>query len=149
MHDVYTAKQSDLEAYLKAVAPVDGQKGLLGMIGGKPVGFDLVSRTEAYGQLHGKLVKSYAMDALLSQDKDGGEPSADAARAFLKEAAACEGKAHKSGGHGWDQRFQGKGMVGSALVYRKALLHTAFFRAEESDKVGHISSYRRRRGFRA
>jgi hypothetical protein len=148
MHDVYRAKESDLEAYLKAFAAVDGQKGLLVMIGGKAVGFDLVSRPEAYAQLHGKLVRSYAMDALLSKDKKGMEPSANPAKAFLKEAAACEGKAHKSVGHGWDHRFEGKAIVGSALVYRQTVIHAAFFRAGEDDKAGRMSSATSRRRFR-
>jgi hypothetical protein len=148
MHDVYRAREADLEAYLKAFPTVDGQKGVLVMIAGKPVGFDLISRPEAYARLHGKLVKSYAMDALFSRDRDGEEPSADAARLFMKEAAGCRGMAHKSVGHGQDHRFQGKAMVGSALVYRQAVIQAAFFRARESDEVGRMSSLGSRRRFR-
>lgn len=37
-------------------------------------------------------------------------------------------------------------MVGSALVYNKALIHAAFFRVTEAEKAGHMSGFARRRG---
>ena len=51
-------------------------------------------------------------------------------------------------GLGWDYRFQAPGMVGSALVYEKTVVHAAFFRASEGDRTGRISSLRGRRSFR-
>ncbi|HNQ01602.1 MAG TPA: hypothetical protein PKN59_04855, partial [Syntrophales bacterium] len=68
--------------------------------------------------------------------------------AFLAEALACTGQRFKSVGHGWDFRLEGKGMVGSALVYNKALVHAAFFRVTEAEKAGRMSGLSRRRGFR-
>ena len=148
MHDVFRAKEADVEAYLKAFAVKEGQKGLLVMIGGKAVGFDLVSRTEAYVQLHGKLLKSYAMDALLAHGAGSKEPAVDEAPAFIREAIACEDERHASVGLGFDHRCTGKGMVGSALVHEDTVVHTAFFRAGEDDKVGRISGLTSRRRFR-
>ena len=71
-----------------------------------------------------------------------------APQAFIAEALACTGKRFKSVGHGWDFRLEGKGMVGSALVYNKALIHSAFFRTTEAEKAGHMAGISRRRGFR-
>ena len=68
MKDVYDAKGAELDDYLKSFKIVDGQKGLLVFLGGKPVGFDFVSRPGAFGQLFPKLVKSYAMEAMLAAD---------------------------------------------------------------------------------
>jgi hypothetical protein len=94
MRDAYRARESDLDAYVQAFEAIPRQKGLLVMIDGEAVGFDMVSREEACEQLHGKLVKSYAMDALLSgqgEDKTK-KASLDVGRAFVQEAAACEEK---------------------------------------------------------
>jgi len=118
------------------------------MIGGKAVGFDLVSRPQAYAQLNIRLVGSYAMDALLSRHSEIAQASGDAGRAFLKEAAHCEGKAYKSVGHGWDHRFTGPAVVGSALICSEAVIHAAFFRSGEADDTGRISSAGSRRWFR-
>jgi len=148
MRDVFKARQSDLDDHLKAFKCVEHQRGLLVMMGGVVVAFDMLSRESAYGQLHAKLVKSYAMDALLEAGKKTDKPSLDKAKAFIKEACGCEEKRHRSVGMGWGCRFQGPKMVGSALTYRKAVIHAAFFRASEGDRAGRVSSWRGRRGFR-
>jgi hypothetical protein len=88
------------------------------------------------------------MDALLAASEKPKGASVDKARAFVKEAARCEEKKHNSPGLGSDYRLRGPRIVGSALVYESAVIHAAFFRAEEGDDTGHISSYRQRRGFR-
>ncbi len=49
---------------------------------------------------------------------------------------------------GWDYRFEGKDKVGSALVYRKRIIHMAFFKVSKEERVGRMSGYKRRRGYR-
>ena len=66
----------------------------------------------------------------------------------IEEAGQCKEEKFKSVGHGWDHRFEGKGMVGSALVHEEKVIHMAFFSADESEKVGKMSSASRRRTFR-
>ncbi|RXM21799.1 hypothetical protein EO238_27165 [Citrobacter sp. AAK_AS5] len=66
----------------------------------------------------------------------------------MAEALACTGQRFKSVGPGWDFRLEGKGMVGSALVYNKALVHAAFFRTTAAEKAGPMAGFSRRRGFR-
>jgi len=148
MRDVFSARKKDLDDYLKAFNCSDGQMGLLVFIGGDVVALDIVSRAGAYARLHAKFVKSYAMDALVQARNEKKEPSVEKARAFIQQVQGCEGKRHQSVGHGWDHRFRASGVVGSALVYRKTVVHAAFFRADESEQAGRISSFRHRRGFR-
>jgi hypothetical protein len=70
MKDVYDAKGAELDDYLKSFRVVDGQKGMLVFLEGKPVGFDFVSRPAAFGLLFPKLVKSYAMEAMLAAEAE-------------------------------------------------------------------------------
>jgi hypothetical protein len=148
MRDAFTARQQELDDYVAGFPCNEGQHGLLVFIGGRVVGFDVVSRAEAYAQLHGKLVRSYAMDALLARDRGHGQGSPEAARAFVASSTQCEGERHKSVGQGWDHRFMGEGLVGSALVHMERVVHAAFFRASEADKAGRMSSHGQRRRFR-
>jgi len=148
MRDVYEAKRSDLDAYLKAFTCVPHQKGLLIFINGKIIGFDFVSLESAFKVLHPKLVKSYAMEALIEKKEKPKKPKVKEAKSFIEEVAACEEKKYESVGKGWDYRFQGKDVVGSALVFQKKVIHMAFFRITESEKTGPIAGYRRRKGFR-
>ena len=148
MHDVYKSKDKDITSYLEAFTCLEDQKGILVFINGEVVGYDFLSLSGAFKMIFGKLVKSYAIEAALKREK--GKKKADKKRAegFLKETAGAGDKKYQSTGLGWDYRFQGEKVVGSALVYDKKVIHTAFFRVSKSEKVGDMSSAARRRGFR-
>lgn len=147
MKEVFESKESDLRGYLETFPYVPGQKGIFVMLNGEAAGFDILSLRPAYEIIHPKLVKSYAMDALL-QKKNENETSADMAKSFIEEATRCEEKKYESIGHGYDHRFEGKTIVGSSLVFQEKVIHMAFFRVDESDRAGTISSSSRRRRFR-
>ncbi len=119
-----------------------------GRINGEPAGLDIISREEAYAELHQKLVKSYAIDTLLQRKEQFDEPSVAKAEVFLKEARDCEESRFDSIGQGFDYRFKGAKIVGSALVYEKSIIHLAFFRLDKDERDDHMSRYSRRRDFR-
>jgi len=163
MKDMYEERQGDLNDYLESFPLQSGQRGLIALIRGRVAGFDLVSRESAYRDLHEKLVKSYGLDALISMQrrrsrntnsKENPEEKnllLKKAKAFLKATGSCEGKRYSSVGHGWDYRFSGSTMVGSALVYQEAVIHSAFFRSSGSGSGRNsdpMSGFRRRRNYR-
>ncbi len=153
MRDVIGERERDIAPFLEAVEPLHGQKGLLVFIGGEVAGMDIVSRSEAYAELHPKLLRSYAVDALAGQSPRRREPSFEAARAFLEEAAGCGEEKYRSAGLGWDHRFAGPGVVGTALAWRRRVIHAAFFRTwrrgQESGMGGGVMrDFRARRHFR-
>ncbi len=136
MKDVFESRLKELEKYLKAFKCVPDQKGILVLLNGEVVGFDFVSRESAYKVLHAKLVKSYAMEAILQKKGNAAKSKNDKAKAFIKEASSCSEKKYESIGNGWDYRYEGKKVVGSVLLYRKKVIHMAFFRVAEGEKVG-------------
>lgn len=148
MRDVFEEKKSDLDDYLKPFPYVPHQKGILVMINGKVIGFDILSFEPVYEALHPKLAKSYAMDAILQQGGKADNGSVEKARRFIEDTRQCKEERFKSVGHGWDHRFEGSGVVGSALVHQEKVIHMAFFGITESEKVGRMSSASRRRSFR-
>ena len=88
------------------------------------------------------------MDALLQRKETTDKGSVEKAREFVEEAGQCKEEKFKSVGHGWDHRFEGKGMVGSALVHEENVIHMAFFKMDQEEKAGRISSASRRRRYR-
>ncbi len=163
MRDVYAAKEADLDGYLKSFRLVDGQKGILVFVDGKPAGMDFVSKDAAFATLFPKLVKSYAMEAMLlterrkrgrgkgDPEKALAKPTADEARAFLKRAAGSDEKKYESVGLGWSYRYAGPGIVGSALAFNDKVVHMAFFvidEAESAQDPGSMAGSRMRRSFR-
>lgn len=148
MQDVYTDKAEELNEYVQAFESIPQQRGSLVFINGEPAGFDVISREEAYAELHLKLVKSYAIDTLLQRKEQFDEPSVAKARVFLKEARECEESRFASIGQGFDYRFKGAKIVGSALIFEKSIIHLAFFRLDKDERDDHMSGYSQRRDFR-
>ena len=148
MLDIYTAKAEDLNEYVEAFECLPQQRGSLVFINDEPAGFDVISREEAYAELHQKLVRSYAVDTLLQRKEQFDEPSVAKGEVFLKEARECEESKFASIGQGFDYRFKGAKMVGSALVFEKSVIHLAFFRLDEDERDDHMSRYSQRRDFR-
>ena len=149
MRDVYQSKAGDLEKYMRAFLCLPHQRGLLAVIDGEVAGFDFLSRETAYKMAHPKLARSYALDALLQRTESGTEVSSSIARAFLDTALRSKGKKYESVGHGWDHRLEGEDLVGSALTFRNAVIHMAFFRSTAQQREERMARSRRRREFRA
>lgn len=148
MKDVFEKKTQDLNEYIEAIPLIPDQKGMMVFINGAVVGFDILSHAAAYAGLHSKLLKSYAMEALLERTRRFPEPAIDAAKHFLGAVASSEEKKYRSTGLGWDYRFEAPGKVGSALVNDDRVVHMAFFAITESEKAGNMSGFRQRRGYR-
>jgi hypothetical protein len=148
MRDVFAAKTEELDEYLKAFTLIPNQRGLLAMIDREVVGFDFVSLESAYKLLHAKLVKSYAMDALLHKEGSEERPPIEEAQGFLAQTLKCKEKKYESVGRGSDYRYEGEKLVGSALKVDKKVIHAAFFMISESEKTGDIATSRRRSRFR-
>ena len=151
MRDVFQARMSDLDALLLQFSLQPGQRGLLATAGDTVLGFDLVSRSDVYAVLHTKLVRSYVMDALLSELKPSSGAAGELAKGFLLATSSTEEKRYKSVGHGYDYRYAGEGMVGSVIAFRSEVVHAAFFAVpseESSTSHDHLRSHIHRRGFR-
>jgi hypothetical protein len=151
MRDVFESQRDSLDEAIKAFPLVPGQVGMLAVISGEAAGFDLVSRSAAYARLHGKLIKSYVMDALAGRKKAGSDAAAaaKAAQDFVDRAARCEEKTFKSVGCGDDYRLKGDRIAGSALMHQDTVVHTAFFNLDQAVAEGHMSGLNRRRSYRA
>jgi hypothetical protein len=183
MRDVFEAKKKVLDNYLKSFKLEASQKGVLVFIGGEVAGLDFVSREQAFGVLHAKLLKSYAIEAMLIGERAGAaaapkwekkgereteekgaagkpakksikargpKPDEGAAREFLGRAAECGETPYESVGLGTSLRYEGQGVIGSALAVDDRIIHMAFFKTarNEAGKAEHMAPASTRRRFR-
>jgi hypothetical protein len=148
MRDILEAKQEDMDEFLSRFPIIPGQHGFIVMMNGKVVGMDIVSRTEAFAVLHPKLIRSYVMDALTEKPATRKTASRKKADAFLTEITQCTENKFDSIGYGCDYRYEGKNIVGSALVHEGTVIHMAFFQISAAEKAGRMSSVSRRRAYR-
>jgi hypothetical protein len=158
MNDVFKAKKDDLQKYLDALKPVDGQKGILIAVHGEIAGMDILSSEAAYKEYHDKLLKSYAMDAILKTKSVSSPIFLETAQLFITETMNAQETIYPSKGYGRDHRFTGTRIVGSSLECDDEIIHAAFFRTE-TRTTGHnhidaeinttIAGYQRRKHFRS
>jgi hypothetical protein len=148
MKDILEAKQKDMEAFLERLPLVADQDGLIVLVNGEVIGLDRVSRAAAFRILHPKLIRSYVMDALTEKPVKEKETSTKKTNAFLKKILQCTEQPFDSVGYGRDYRYEGKKIVGSALVHEDTVIHMAFFQITETEKAGRMSSVSQRRAYR-
>jgi len=149
MKDVFVQKEDSLNDYLNAFKINEGQNGIFIFLKGKSVGFDYISLSAAYSNLHLKLLKSYAMDALLQNDSKEYEIKESEVDEFIEKIKNSNAKNFDSVGYGMDLRLAGKGVIGSALAWDNCVIHMACFKMDdekifESSDTGNMSGYRRR-----
>ncbi|MFA0832602.1 MAG: ARPP-1 family domain-containing protein [Methanobacterium formicicum] len=149
MHDIYKSRDEDLEKYHRSFPVQNGQNGILVMVNGEVLGFDIVSSGIAYYVLHRKLLKSYALEAILHEEAEveADFNGLDKVKTFLDDVRLSMSEKHKSVGYGWDHRLEGPSVVGSSLTYQDQVIHMAFFNRGKN-KTNDMSSYNQRRGFR-
>lgn len=72
MKDVFEGKKDDLKEYIRAFQCLPHQKGMFVFVGGEVARWDILSRELAFKVVFPKLIKSYALDALLEKAKKKG-----------------------------------------------------------------------------
>ncbi len=126
MEDVYRSRGEMLDEICAAFPLLGGQCGIYVGIGGQFAGLDLVSQPEVWRDLHSKLVRSYAIDAvsrrLPESPLDPGK--LDGLFSALLESDVSN---YRSVGLGEDLRLEGRDLTGSALLWDKDLVHLAAY----------------------
>lgn len=156
MKHVHTTQRDRLEDYLKAFPKGSGQAGVIVFINGRAEGLELLSRPAAYAKLHDRLLRSYALDALVHrprrQEDEKQEVDQALADSFVEQSLEAQEEKFPSVGLGDDHRYEADSIVGSALVVDTTPVHLAFFRlpgdnGAEGDTQ--MASLRNRRGYRS
>ncbi len=150
MRDVYESRKTKLKSYVEAFPIAANQTGLLVMIDGAVVGLDILSRSDAFARLGPKMIRSYAMETIGPAPEKASVPSVATGKAFMASLEGIVPKPYDSPGVGQDYRFTSNVTVGSALVYREAVIHAAFFAIEPQSTKDETSMRRaaQRRRFR-
>lgn len=116
--DVYAQRAGDIAGYLDAFPLQSGQHGLLVLRDGEVVGLDFVSRAACYAQLHAKLLRSYAFDAVTREMSRGRAAGHGGGGAQRRKSADGETGEKAARGEGVGLRLD------AALARAKAFLET-------------------------
>lgn len=131
MSDVYEASERSLSEYIRAFHAQPGQRGAVVALDGRIVGVELFDRPSPFARYLEKLVRSWALDALETENgKEFASPQAEAeARAFLERIRQASAERFAALGEGEDIRLSGEGISGGALAAGGRLVHLAAYAA--------------------
>jgi hypothetical protein len=127
MSDAYESSRDALQAYTRAFRAEPRQRGAVAAIDGKVIGLELFDSAATFAKYLDKLVRSYAFDALETDNGKARAPSAEQVERFLAQMQAAAEERFAALGEGEDIRLSGKGVAGGALMAEGRLVHLAGF----------------------
>jgi hypothetical protein len=102
-------------------------QGVVAAVGNEIIAADLFTSTALFRKLWPKLLDSYVIDAVDRTDK-GRAPDAVAVKRWLSGLPRARRTEKDTPGEGRLYELRGGGLIGSALVYDRALVHLELFR---------------------
>ena len=141
MAAIYESNRDALSDYTSRFTTAQGQVGAVFMINGKVAGMDAFGRAETFEKVFGKLVSSYALDALdLSLEIDDSKALKSPVTRFLKSVRSAEIKEHPSVGVGTDCRLESSSAIGFALVLDGEVIHIPVFKKTNYQRGNNTNS---------
>ncbi|MEW6541548.1 MAG: DUF6569 family protein [Bacillota bacterium] len=144
IHDVYAHYEAKLHGLVGGLEPGADQDGVAAFIDGRFACLDLFASAATLKAVWGKLVKSYAMDALETAGRKEANGQADFG-GVLELIRGCEYRVYPSVGQGTDIRLRGRGVVGACLLDEGGLLHLTVFGIKGSESEARMARPSRRR----
>jgi len=148
MREVYEGKKHELQECLEAFPIIEKQRGLVFLIDRAVVGMDILSRPEAYSDVHNKLLRSYVVDSMCGNGESHRHPDPEAVGQFIDQILGCSESSFPSVGLGTDSRLERRKLCGSALVCEDTCIHAAFYSNIPFEDGSRMRGFRQRRGFR-
>lgn len=122
--DIEKQRRSEIEDRLGQFRPATGQSGVLALVDGKPVAFDLFDRPSTLTKLWQGLVGSYVAESLLVKASDT-SVDVEAAAEWIRGAGMGEASCHQAVGLGETVSITGAQHDTSALVVDGVAVHIA------------------------
>jgi hypothetical protein len=144
MSAMYESYDDQLKNYLEQFPRSAGQTGFMAAINEKMAGMELFDSPDNLGKYFGKLIQSYALDAIdLKRQEQGQSPQVtkEKAESWMNEVKKAQVTMNPSLGLGEDLRIEGKGIIGSGLLHDETLLYLSVFAKTEDTEQGRPGSH--------
>jgi|YNPNPStandDraft_1061719.scaffolds.fasta_scaffold03923_2 hypothetical protein len=143
MADLFECYRDRLEAFTKAFSLVDCQVGAVFALNGLIAGMECFFHQATFGKFFGKLIESYALDALdYRLPKEDKAPYLEDPKPFLQRLKEARPREYPTLGLGRSLRIKGESFFGAALVEEGKVLHMNVF-ADQESLVGRKAGFQR------
>jgi len=139
MASIFEKEMPSIREYVKHFRLVEAQVGAVFMINGRVAGLEAFGKHGTFKKIFGKLIESYALDAIDWYDPEKEDKFLKSAvTGFMRTSLDTSLNVQPSVGLGTDCRMESEKIAGFALVLDNALLHVSLFAKEKgnSDKPG-------------
>jgi len=147
LHETYSSLEDELLNLVEGFSQLPGQAGVAVYINNRFACLDLFDKSGTLTKVWGRLLKSYAIEALNSKGRDLKSPRPEPGE--LKESLlGSECSSYPSVSMGEDFRLTGKGIIGAGLAVEGELVHLSVFPAgqrERQSRSGGMGTPGRRR----
>jgi hypothetical protein len=125
--DIEKQRRPEIEDRLSKLQPEPGQSGVLALVGGEPVAFDLFDRPSTLARLWQGLIGSFIVESLVPKANHESVDSVDmeAAAEWIRGAGAGKATRHQAVGLGASVSITGTVHETSALVVDGVAVHIA------------------------
>jgi hypothetical protein len=123
MQDVYSGVDERLKETVQTINVMPQQRGFIVFINSHPAGFEFISSDRVFRLVHDKLLRSYALDAVIDIRKNGGKMKSADAKKFLKVLMKGSFESFDAVGHGKELRFSSDDIRASALVHAETVIN--------------------------
>jgi hypothetical protein len=150
MAAMYESYDDRLKDYTSQFPRLAGQTGFLAAINGSLAGLEIFDSADHLAKYFDKLIQSYALDALdlkRQTPRPSSQATKEQAESWVTEVKNAPVAANPSLGLGLDLRLEGKGFVGSGLLYDETLVYLSVF-ARAAENVQERSGSRMARASR-
>ena len=127
MSAIYERHANSVEEFVRAFAWKEGQIGAAFAIGERVIGLDVFDHPEVMKRFFGKLVRSYALDALDAATEKAAEATVDSLTNFLTSIGDASSFSEPALGLGKDVRFNAPQICGAALWAQERYVHICTF----------------------
>lgn len=130
--DIGRARGQEIERDLAQLEPRPGQAGVVAVVGGKPLCFDLFDRPGTLEIVWRGLVGSYALDAMTVPRRASAERDAAEALKWLSRLPGAVATEHPGVGIGTNVVLSSNGTGATSLVVGDVVVHLAAFATTET-----------------
>jgi len=130
--DIGRARRQEIERDLAQLEPRPGQAGVIAVVGGKPLCFDLFDRPATLDVVWRGLVGSYALDAMTVPKRANAERDASEALKWVSALPTAVATEHPAVGDGTNVVLSSHRAGATSLVVDDAVVHLAAFVAAET-----------------
>ena len=128
LRDVFAGRHEEIEAITAPFSMAEDQVGCVALINGEAVGLDCVSSPDVLRGLYTKLIRGYALEAILAPELLSFYRGVSQAERLLADCGECEDIRFDGVGLGMEHRYRGPDLTGSALLYEGQLIHAVMHR---------------------